>query len=177
MTKKKKPEEKQKVGRKNVITAEIKAQIKKAVSIGATFAQAREFACINGHPIAERTFFTYLKEHPEFRQELEYLKKNPVLKAKNTIYNNLNNPKWAAWYLERKNPEEFAKTDKIKLQGNLDANVSTDDDLKSLIAGIIELNKLNGMEVSPEELIQMAKEEELAESKNKAEETETGDIG
>lgn len=176
MTKKKKPEEKQKVGRKNVITAEIKAQIKKAVSIGATFTQAREFACINGHPIAERTFFTYLKEHPEFRQELEYLKKNPVLKAKNTIYNHLNNPKWAAWYLERKNPEEFAKKDKIALEGKFDAQVSTDEDLKGLITGIIELNKLNGQELSPEELIQMAKAEELAEREGRTE-AEEGDIG
>ena len=65
-----------------------------------------EEACIYAQ-IKSSTLYKYQRKHPQFIKYKESWKKNPVLKAKLTVFNNLTDPKTAQWYLERKVREEF----------------------------------------------------------------------
>ena len=50
-----------------------------------------------------------------FRNEKEQWKKNPIAKAKNTIFKNLDDPQIARWYLERKCKDEFSTKQEVEL--------------------------------------------------------------
>ena len=158
MTKTKPRDQWDKQGRPPTINKDTLNLIREAVGIGCTFKQARDYACVKGKPISETSFYDYLREHPDFRAELEYLKANPVLKAKNTIYKNLDNPKVARWYLEKKASKEFGNV--LNINGNVNSTINTADDLTAIITGIMELQKINGNQETPEQIIQRVKEEE-----------------
>lgn len=91
------------VGRPSVITNEILHKLKKAFLMDCTDAEA----CIVAG-IARSTLSEYKRLNPEFSDNVQSWKLNPILKARTTIYNNLDNINIAKWYLERKCPEEFA---------------------------------------------------------------------
>lgn len=95
-------------GRPTVMTAKILERLRQAFAIGCTDEEACAFA-----DIAPRTFYDYQKANPEFLQEKEALKQKPILKAKKTIEQSLDDPKNAQWYLERKKKDEFSTRNEL----------------------------------------------------------------
>lgn len=91
------------MARPTIMTPEILVLLRQAFAIGCSDEEACAYA-----KIGTSTFYEYQKRHPEFQEEKEELKKQPILKAKNTIVQSLNDPKNAQWYLERKKKDEFS---------------------------------------------------------------------
>ncbi len=91
------------MGRPEVITPEILERLRHAFAIGCTDEEACAYA-----KVPTSTFYDYQKRHPDFSEEKERLKQEPILKAKNTIVQSLNDVKDAQWYLERKKKDEFS---------------------------------------------------------------------
>ena len=105
MTKKKPKSEHLPNGRPSKMTPETLAKLRSAFAVGATDAQACFYAGID-----ESTFYRYCDKNPDFRNETERLKENPVLKAKTNIVQEIQNGNIdvAKWYLERRARQEFA---------------------------------------------------------------------
>jgi hypothetical protein len=91
------------MGRPEEITPEILSQLKMAFAIGCTDEEACTFA-----KVPTSTFYDYQRRHPDFSEEKERLKREPILKAKNTVVKSLSDVKDAQWYLERKVKDEFS---------------------------------------------------------------------
>jgi len=111
------------VGRPKKVDTNVLRKLYEAFIIGAS----DEEACFWAN-LGLRTLYVFQKEYPEFLQLKEEWKQNPVIKARNTIYKNLDNPLNAQWYLSRKKKNEFAE--RTELSG------SNGTDLK----GLIEIN-------------------------------------
>jgi hypothetical protein len=91
------------VGRPHVVTDEAVAQLVIAFSIDATVVEACALA-----DISRDAFYDYLKLNPDFSDRIARLREKPVLKARQTVVNNLTDPEIAFKYLERKRKSEFA---------------------------------------------------------------------
>ncbi len=78
-------------------------KLHQAFSVGCSVTEACIYA-----GISRNTFYRWTKENPELNDKIEQLQILPILKARKTIVDNLNNPKIAMWYLERRRPEEFS---------------------------------------------------------------------
>lgn len=104
MTKRKKPEDKQKVGRKAILDTDFVAvsKLESAFAIGADVTLACSHA-----GISRDTYYEYIKKHPEKADKYAQLRKKPILKALNTIVGALDDPKMAKWYLSKKKSDEF----------------------------------------------------------------------
>lgn len=111
MTKKKDPKDYKKKGRPSKITAEIVAKLEQAYKIGANDTEA----CLHAG-IDRTTLFRYEQSNPDFSNKKAEWKRNPILKAKYTIYQNLEDPSVAKWLLERKD-DEFKN--KQEISGNV----------------------------------------------------------
>lgn len=96
------------MARPTKMTTEILERLRHAFDIGCT----DEEACASAE-ISCTTLYNYQNEHPEFLEEKTIRKEKPVLKAKNTIYNTLDDPKNAQWYLERKKKDEFSTRNEL----------------------------------------------------------------
>lgn len=61
------------------------------------------------------SLYNYQKEHPEFLEQKELWKQNPILKAKKIIIDDLDNGEidTARWYLERKCKDEFSTKQEV----------------------------------------------------------------
>lgn len=92
------------VGRPTVMTPETIKKLEEVFAIGGTDKEACFFA-----NISHQTLYDYQKLHPEFVERKEALKENPILKARRTVVNSLDNPVTAQWFLERKKKTEFAQ--------------------------------------------------------------------
>ena len=108
MTKKKNPEDYNKVGRPNKIKDDELRKLETAFKMGCNNSESCAFA-----DIPESTFYDYIKANPEFSVKIDKWKKNPILKAKHTIYQNLEDTKTAQWYLERKCKQEFSTAQEV----------------------------------------------------------------
>lgn len=104
MTKKKNPEDLQKVGRKCILETDWVAvnKLESAFAIGADVT----LACAHAG-ISRQTYYDYIKKYPEKADKYEQIRKKPILKALNTIVANLEDPKVAKWYLQKKQPDDF----------------------------------------------------------------------
>lgn len=100
---KKKPNGKNATGRPEKIKEEELRKLETAFKMGCNAEEARAFA-----EIPSTTYYDYLRNNPNFSQKIAMWRQNPVLKAKRTIYINLDNADTAKWYLERKCKEEFS---------------------------------------------------------------------
>lgn len=74
-----------------------------------------EEACIYAD-IGTSTLYNYQNKNPLFVEQKEIWKRNPILKAKDTVFNNLNDSKVARWYLEHKS-DEFNPKSKFEITG------------------------------------------------------------
>lgn len=90
-------------GRPTKMTTEVIAKLEQAFAVGASDTQACFYA-----EVSVDALYKYIKKNPKFGERKEALKDNPVLKAKKTLVDNLDNPENARWYLERKLKKEFS---------------------------------------------------------------------
>jgi hypothetical protein len=102
-----------KIGRREKITKEFREALLEAFLMDATDAEAisyanRKLELKKGKAISERTFYHYQARHPDFLQEKNACKNVPILKARASLVRNLDKPKVAQWFLERKRKEEFS---------------------------------------------------------------------
>lgn len=95
-------EMKRKRGQPTVMTPEVMSKLEQAWSIGATHIEACGYAGISYEALNK-----YMLKNPEYRQIIDALKDKPILKARQTIANNLSDPSTAKWYLEKKRRTEF----------------------------------------------------------------------
>ena len=58
--------------------------------------------------ISKQTYYDWLKAKPELVDQFNKLRDDPVLKARKTSIDALDEPNHAHWYLERKRKKEFA---------------------------------------------------------------------
>ncbi len=79
------------------------AKLEQAFGYGASDSEACFYA-----GISKDALYDYCRVHPEFSHRKEALKERPILKARQTIIDSLNNPEYAKWYLERKRANEFS---------------------------------------------------------------------
>lgn len=91
-------------GRPTVMTSDVIAKLEQAFAIDATVEEACSYA-----EISRDAFYDYLKKEPTFSDRIEDLRNRPILKARQTIVKNLEQPEGAKWYLERKRKNEFAQ--------------------------------------------------------------------
>ena len=91
------------VGRKSVMNKAVLRKLREAFLFGATDKEA----CIYAE-IAESTLYEYQANNKQFSEQKSAWKLNPIMKAKRTLFDNLNNIKVALWFLERKAPKEFS---------------------------------------------------------------------
>jgi len=91
------------MARPTIMTDELIAKLREAFLIGATDLEACGYA-----DISKQTLYNYQEKHPEFVDQKQAWKNQPILKAKMTVVKALNEPKDAQWYLERKKKDEFS---------------------------------------------------------------------
>lgn len=101
------PEKKsvKKVGRPNVINEAKLKKLREAFLMGCTDDEACLYA-----EIEPRTLYNFQSENPEFIQEKEHWKNNPILKARKVVFDKIESgdENTAKWYLERKAKQEFS---------------------------------------------------------------------
>jgi hypothetical protein len=97
------------MARPTVMTEPVIAALRQAYLVGATNEEAAHYAGISA-----RTIYEHIEKNPEFSQQIEAWKSEPILKAKQTIIKNLHDTKNAQWYLERK-AKDFKQ--KVELDG------------------------------------------------------------
>lgn len=119
--------EKNKGGRPCSIKKEKIQELKQAFCLGCTDEEACLFAGVK-----RSTFYDFCKRYPEFSEQKELWKKNPVLKAKKLIFDNLGaDLKTARWYLERKCKDEFSLKEEMSTGSNDDTKQAYLQALKS----------------------------------------------
>lgn len=96
------------MSRPTVVTPEKLSELKHAFAIGCTDEEACAYA-----KIGTSSLYRYIEKNPEFRKEADRLKQEPILKAKQTIVDSLDQDKNAQWYLERKLKNEFSLRQEI----------------------------------------------------------------
>ena len=92
--------------RPSKLTPELLARLKVVFLIGATYKEAG--AAVG---VSERTISNYTKNDPELLRQIEGWRSVPILKAKQTIVDHLDEVKIAQWYLERRCPEFKSRQD------------------------------------------------------------------
>lgn len=97
------------MARPTVMTELVLDKLRQAFLIGATNAEAAGYA-----GISVKTLYNYIENQPDFLQQIEAWKNEPILKAKTTVVRSLDEAKNAQWYLERK-----AADFKPKLEGTI----------------------------------------------------------
>jgi hypothetical protein len=105
-------------GRPRAITPRTLKKLRRAFLMGYSDREACLYA-----QIAPSTLYKYQEENPEFSEQKEQYKTNPTLKAKTTVFNNLDNISIAKWYLERKVKDEFS----IRTESSLDHPQNTNN--------------------------------------------------
>ena len=85
------------------LTPETVNKLKEAFAIDASVEEACFYA-----EITRQTYYNWVDENPVLKEEFDRLREKPVLKARQTIVKNLENPEYALKYLERKRKSEWA---------------------------------------------------------------------
>ncbi len=110
-----------------MMTKEIIDKLEYVFSLGGTDKEACFYA-----GISHQTLYDYQNLHPEFIERKEALKENPILKARKTVVEKLEeNYSNAMDYLKRKKKDEFSEKHEIEVEGEIPIRV-------------IEVQKLNG---------------------------------
>lgn len=86
------------------LTDETVRKLETAFALGCTVKDA----CIFGG-ISRDSYYRWIREDPSLSDRFEQLQMEPILKARKTIIDNLDNPRTAAWYLERRLRLEFGR--------------------------------------------------------------------
>jgi hypothetical protein len=94
------------MARPTKINKEILAKLEQAFKIGAN----DEEACLHAG-IDPATLYRYQDKNEEFCKQKKMWKRNPILKARHTIYKNLDDPSVAKWLLERRDKDFSTKVE------------------------------------------------------------------
>jgi len=86
------------------MTEETVSKLKQAFLMGCDVTEACAYA-----EISRESYYSYCEKKPDFLTKVEDWRQNPILKAKATVYKNLDQTETAKWYLERKKKSEFAQ--------------------------------------------------------------------
>lgn len=121
---------------KSYLTPEEKMQLEIAFAAGAS----RKDACLFAGVTVDK-FSYYMKVHPEYQMRLDSLKESPVMKARQTVVDDLDNVETAKWYLQRKRKDEFSE--RYEATGKDGAPILV------LPPSLIEKNRLIEAEVVP----------------------------
>lgn len=78
-------------------------KLEEAFAIDASVGEACFYA-----GISSQTYYNWIDSFPDLKERFDSLREKPVLKARQTIAQNLGEPEHAKWYLERKRKKEFA---------------------------------------------------------------------
>lgn len=100
------------VGRPSVMDQITLGKLEHAFSLGCTDKEACLFA-----NIAPDTLYYYQSKNPDFCQRKALLKEKPLMKARSTVVESLDDPNHAEWYLERKSYGEFSSRQSVELSG------------------------------------------------------------
>jgi hypothetical protein len=93
------------VGRPSKLTEQKAKKLEQAASIGCNQKEMAAYA-----EISPKTLRRWMEKHEDLCRRIEQKKQKPILKAKKTIYEKLDDSfQNALKYLERKKPEEFSK--------------------------------------------------------------------
>lgn len=65
--------------------------------------------------ITTQTYYNWIKEFPDMKEQFDRLRQRPFLKARQTIVKSLDNPQYAFEYMKRKKKDEFS--DRQELTG------------------------------------------------------------
>ncbi len=114
---------KKEVGRPIKMTKETLQKLEEVFALGGTDLEA----CFYGG-ISKSTLYNYLQENTRFMERKELLKQTPILKARRTFINSLDDPNMALKYLERKLPKEFNLKQVVDIKNGSDK----DNDLHEL---------------------------------------------
>lgn len=101
------------LGRPTKRTPEVEAKLEQAFALGSTVVGACFYA-----GISKSTYFQWAEADPDFAERMKSLKEKPVLKALQTIANDLDNPLTAKWLLERRH-EDFKPKQGLEHSGDL----------------------------------------------------------
>lgn len=126
------------VGRPYVMTKEVLDKLTYAFTIGASVEKACTYAEID-----PKTFYNNAPVGSELFQKFKKMRDKPLLKALKTLYDNLDDPDNAKWFLERKLKDEFSTKTTTTVEFT---EISTDKAKKILE----EVTKIE--EVKPEQL-------------------------
>lgn len=122
---------KTKKGRKTVMTKVVLGKLEEAFAMGCSDREACLYANINPD-----TLYSYQQKKPEFSERKKLLKKTPVLKARQTILDSLDDPKVAMWFLERQAKEEF-NLNYIKAEPRIDPELTAEE--RAELARVLEM--------------------------------------
>lgn len=106
------------IGRPRIIDDIVLKKLEEAFALGCTDEEASFYA-----DISPRTLYNYQTENPEFLQRKDQLKQNPILKARQTLVNNLDKAENARWFLERKKKEEFGSHQEVEHTGEFNLKI------------------------------------------------------
>lgn len=93
---------------------QIVSKLKEAAAIDASVEEMCFYA-----GISRATFYRWMEENSELKDEIEALRNKPVLKARQTIVTALDQPSVAMAYLSKKRPQEFAEKSKVEHSGSV----------------------------------------------------------
>lgn len=102
------------MARPTVRNIEIDRKMDEAAALGCTIEEIALFAGIH-----RDTLYDWIKKDKELSDRIEELRENPILKARTTLVNSLDNPENAKWFLERKRRLEFSTKQEIEVKGQL----------------------------------------------------------
>lgn len=97
------PKKRHSGGRPTKMTKNTLQKLEEAFAMGCSDVEACLYA-----DIGRQTLYNYQNENPDFLDRKLELKENPVLKARSTVFNNLDDKDLALKFLERRNKKEFS---------------------------------------------------------------------
>jgi hypothetical protein len=104
------------IGRPTKLTPETIKKLEEVFAMDGTVKEACFYA-----GISTQTYYTFVKNEPEFLDRFNALRESPVLKARKAIFDNLDKPQCAQWYLSRKRKEEFTDKEEVIDERHIEA--------------------------------------------------------
>lgn len=123
-------------GQPTKMTPVVLATIRNAADFGCNDREILAQLTITGNRIAQSTLSDYFSKHPDFRQEIDDRQQSPILRAKQTLnqaIEDVKNGDLTLKYLERKCKNEFS----TKTEVDTSVNITNDalDKLGKIING------------------------------------------
>lgn len=123
-----------KIGRPTKLTPKTIKKLEEVFAMDGTVKEACFYA-----DISTQTYYTFTKNNPGFLDRFNALRESPVLKARKAIFDNLDKPQCAQWYLSRKRKEEFNDKEELIDERHLEAMLNAkyakynDEELSEMI--------------------------------------------